>query len=104
MLSNFYQMNFCHFQDGKKSNYNIAFCAVFFKQLAESNGPFLFQDIDQFVNAANAVVADLAGAHAVLADDVSSGTSNPALVLLAGSEDTLVSVADALGVSLDTPA
>ncbi len=62
------------------------------------------QDIDQFVNAANAVVADLAGAHAVLADDVSSGTSNPALVLLTGSEDTLVSVADALGVSLDTPA
>jgi hypothetical protein len=62
------------------------------------------QDIDQFVNAANAVVADLAGAHAVLADDVSSGTSNPALVLLTGSEDTLVSVADALGVSLDAPA
>jgi hypothetical protein len=58
------------------------------------------EDIVQFVDAANAVVADLAGSGAVLEADVSSGASNPALVLVTDSEATLADVADALGVAL----
>ena len=48
----------------------------------------------------HAAIADLPGAHAVLTDDVSSGVSNPVLVLLTGSQDTLVTVSDALGATL----
>jgi hypothetical protein len=55
------------------------------------------QDVDQFANAANAVIAGLPGAHAVLADDVSSGVSNPTLVLLTSSGETLAAVTEALG-------
>jgi hypothetical protein len=60
-------------------------------------------DIDQFVRAANQAIADLPGAHAVVADDVSSGVSNPVLVLLTGSQDTLTATAASLGVDVGTP-
>ncbi len=56
-------------------------------------------DVDQFVKAADAVIADLPGAHVITTDDISSGVSNPALVLLTGSDATLAAVADALGVA-----
>ncbi len=62
------------------------------------------QDVDQFVNAANAVVADLEGAGAVLTADVSGGVSDPALVLIANNADTLAVVAESLGVSVAPPA
>ncbi len=62
------------------------------------------EDVGQFVKNANGIVADLAGAHAVLTEDVSGGVSNPALVLLTSSDDTLLAVAEALGVTLATPA
>ena len=62
------------------------------------------QDVDQFVNAANAVVADLEGAGAVFTADVSSGVSDPALVLIADNADTLAAVAESLGVSVAPPA
>ena len=61
------------------------------------------EDIDQFVRAANQAIADLPGAHAVVADDVSSGVSNPVLVLLTGSQDTLTTTAESLGVDVGTP-
>ena len=41
------------------------------------------QDVEQFANAANAVIAGLDGAGIVAPVDVSSGVSNPALVLIA---------------------
>ena len=56
------------------------------------------EDIGQFVNAANAAIADLPGAHAVLEADVSSGASNPVLVLLTSDEAALATVAEALGL------
>ncbi len=61
------------------------------------------EDVDQFVKAANKVIADLPGAHAVVTDDVSSGVSNPVLVLLTGSADTLTTVSESLGVAVATP-
>ncbi len=62
-------------------------------------------DIGQFVNAANAAVADLPGAHAVLEADVSAGASNPVLVLLTSDEAALASVAESLGLgdAITTP-
>ncbi len=56
------------------------------------------QDVEQFVNAAEAVARDLAGSGLVVNADVSSGVSNPALVIIASGDDTLSSVAEALGV------
>ncbi|MEX1336409.1 MAG: PASTA domain-containing protein, partial [Candidatus Limnocylindrales bacterium] len=61
------------------------------------------QDIDQFVNAADQVIADLDGAGLVTQADVSSGVSNPALVLIASSDETLASVAEAFGVTVASP-
>jgi len=61
------------------------------------------QDVEQFANAANAVIADLDGAGLVASADVSSGVSNPVLVLIASSDDTLASVAGALGVAVAVP-
>jgi hypothetical protein len=61
------------------------------------------QDIDQFGNAANAVIAGLGGVGVVAPVDVSSGVSNPALVLIADSSATLQSVADGLGVAVAVP-
>ncbi len=61
-------------------------------------------DISQFVDAANAAVADLPGAHAVLEADVSSGASNPVLVLLTSDEASLAHVAEALGLGDVIPA
>ncbi len=55
-------------------------------------------DVGEFVSAADAAVADLPGAHAVLEADVSSGASNPALVLLTSDDAVLASVAEALGL------
>jgi beta-lactam-binding protein with PASTA domain len=55
-------------------------------------------DIGQFVNAANAAIADLPGAHTVLEADISSGASNPVLVLLTSDQESLVFVAEALGL------
>jgi hypothetical protein len=62
------------------------------------------QDVQQFASAAGTVIADLDGAGAVITADVSGGVSDPALVLIASSEDTLASVAEALGVEVSTPA
>ena len=62
------------------------------------------QDVEQFANAASAVIADLDGAGSVATDDVSNGVSNPVLVLVASSDDTLASVAEALGVAVAVPA
>ncbi len=61
------------------------------------------QDIEQFGDAANAVVAGLDGVGLVAPVDVSSGVSNPALVLIADSAETLQSVADGLGVAVAVP-
>jgi hypothetical protein len=61
------------------------------------------QDVEQFANAAEKVIAGLDGAGLVAPSDVSGGVSNPALVLIANSDDTLASVADALGVVVATP-
>jgi hypothetical protein len=58
------------------------------------------QDVDQFVNAASNVLADLDGAGVVLTEDVSAGSPNPALVLITDSDETLAAVADSLGVAL----
>ena len=60
------------------------------------------QDVEQFVSAANAVVSDL-GSGVVVTADVSSGVSNPALVVVASGDDTLGSVAEALGIATATP-
>ena len=62
------------------------------------------KDVDQFVGAADAVIAGLSGVGLVAPVDISSGVSNPALVLIASSDETLVSVADALGVAVAEPA
>jgi hypothetical protein len=62
------------------------------------------QDIGQFTKAASAAIADLPGSHSVLEADVSSGVSNPALVLLTSDPDTLTAVAGALGVAVEVPA
>jgi len=43
-------------------------------------------------------MADLPGAHAVLPADVSSGISDPALVLITSDPGTLAGVQAALGV------
>ncbi len=61
------------------------------------------QDVEQFVQAADAVINDLAGSGVVLTEDVSGGASNPALVLITGSDDTLVAVSEALGVVVADP-
>ena len=61
------------------------------------------EDVTQFANAANAVIAGLGGAGVVTADDVSSGVSDPALVIIADSADTLASVAEGLGVVVAVP-
>jgi hypothetical protein len=58
------------------------------------------KDVDQFVGAAEQVLADLPGAHIVLADDVSGGLSDPVVVLATGSVETLPTVAESLGLSL----
>jgi hypothetical protein len=55
-------------------------------------------DVGQFVEAAGATIADLPGAHAVIAADVSTGISDPALVLLTSDPNTLAAVQAALGV------
>jgi hypothetical protein len=55
-------------------------------------------DVNQFAKAAEAVLADLPGASLVVSEDISGGASDPVLVLLTGSDDTLALVADALGV------
>ena len=60
-------------------------------------------DVAQFEKAANQAIADLPGAHAVVTEDVSSGVSNPVLVLLTGSQDTLDAVAASLGVDVGAP-
>ena len=62
-------------------------------------------DVGEFVSAADAAVADLPGAHSVLEADVSSGASNPVLVLLTSDDATLGSVAGALGLgdAISTP-
>ncbi len=59
------------------------------------------EDVDQFVKAAGQVLAGLPGANFVAAQDVSSGVSEPAVVLLTSDPDTLAQVAAALGVTLD---
>ncbi|MFV2065256.1 MAG: PASTA domain-containing protein, partial [Chloroflexota bacterium] len=46
-------------------------------------------DVDPFISAATAAMADLAGAHVALAADVSGGVSNPALVIMTSAADTL---------------
>jgi hypothetical protein len=56
------------------------------------------EDIGQFVSAAQSAIADLPGAHVVLEADVSSGASNPALVLLTSDEESLAFVAESLGL------
>jgi hypothetical protein len=56
-------------------------------------------DVEQFAQAANDVLAGLPGASAVVLEDISGGASDPALVLLAGSEETLAAVAGSLGVA-----
>jgi len=61
------------------------------------------QDIDQFVNAADRVLAGLDGAGLVATADVSNGVSNPAVVIVADSDETLTSVAESLGVAVATP-
>jgi hypothetical protein len=61
------------------------------------------QDIEQFAGAANAVIADLGSPGLVAPVDVSSGISNPAVVLIASSPETLTAVADALGVAVAAP-
>ncbi len=58
------------------------------------------EDVGQFIKAANAAVADLSGAHAVVQADVSGGLSDPALVLLASDDASLSQVAAALGVDV----
>jgi hypothetical protein len=55
-------------------------------------------DAAQFIEAANAAIADLPGAHAVLAADVSGGLADPVLVLLTSDLGTLAGVQVALGV------
>ena len=62
------------------------------------------QDVEQFTNAAGKVIAGLDAAGIVAATDVSSGVSNPAVVLIANDAATLGSVADALGVPVPEPA
>jgi beta-lactam-binding protein with PASTA domain len=57
------------------------------------------EDVGQFVEAANAAIADLPGAHAVIAADVSTGISDPALVLLTSDPNTLANVKAALGLA-----
>jgi hypothetical protein len=54
-------------------------------------------DADEFRDAARDAVKDLAGAHAVSADDVSGGLSFPVLVLVADDDETLATVQTALG-------
>jgi hypothetical protein len=61
------------------------------------------QDVAQFSDAANAVIAALDGVGLVAPADVSSGISNPALVLIADSTETLQSVAASLGVAVAVP-
>jgi hypothetical protein len=56
------------------------------------------EDIGQFVSAAQSAIADLPGAHIVLEADVSSGASNPALVLLTSDQESLAFVAESLGL------
>jgi hypothetical protein len=58
------------------------------------------EDIAEFMNAASATAANVAGAHAVVEADVSSGASSPVVVLLTSDDATLASVAGALGVQL----
>ncbi|HKZ91360.1 MAG TPA: PASTA domain-containing protein, partial [Candidatus Limnocylindrales bacterium] len=55
-------------------------------------------DVSQFIEAANAAIADLPGAHAVLPADVSGGLAAPALVLITSDPGTLAGVQAALGV------
>jgi hypothetical protein len=56
--------------------------------------------VEQFAKAAEAVLAGLPGASMVVPDDVSGGASDPALVLLASSGDTLAALAGSLGVDI----
>ncbi len=56
-------------------------------------------DTAQFVEAASAAVADLPGAHAMIAADISTGISNPALALLTSDPNTLANVQAALGLA-----
>ena len=56
------------------------------------------EDVGQFIEAANATVADLPGAHAVLAADVVGGLPNPAVALITSDPGTLAAVQAALGL------
>jgi hypothetical protein len=56
------------------------------------------EDTSQFMDAASAAVADLPGAHAVLAVDVVGGLPNPALALVTSDPGTLAAIQAALGV------
>ena len=60
-------------------------------------------DAEQFAEAAEAAMADLPGAHAVVPADVSEGASDPVLVLMTSDPDTLASVSEALGVVVAVP-
>jgi hypothetical protein len=55
-------------------------------------------DAAEFRDAARQAVRDLAGAHAVSADDLSGGLSFPVLVLVADGEETLAAAQTALGL------
>jgi hypothetical protein len=55
-------------------------------------------DTSQFVDAANAAIADLPGAHAIVATDVVGGLPNPAVALITSDPGTLAAVQAALGI------
>jgi hypothetical protein len=56
-------------------------------------------DVTQFIDAANAAVADLPGAHAVLPVDIVGGMPAPALVLITSDPGTLAAIQAALGIA-----
>jgi hypothetical protein len=56
-------------------------------------------DIGGFANNADAAIADLPGAHAVLRTDITGDAEHPVLVLLTSDADTLAAVQASLGVS-----
>jgi hypothetical protein len=56
-------------------------------------------DVGQFIDAANAAMADLPAAHAVFPADVVGGLPAPALVIIASDPGTLGAVQAALGVA-----
>jgi hypothetical protein len=56
-------------------------------------------DVGQFIDAANAAMADLPGAHAVLPVDISGGAAAPVLVLATSDPATLANVQASLGIA-----